>query len=140
MNKESCLVDPIDWNSFKKEISDWASTRALLLEFIEETNLRFCERTFPCHAPRSQSHLNSSPPQNRGECVQELISMGISSRLVTLISRINKHQPLLSSLGILPNQLRIILRNVTPQFEEAFEDISCLLAVHSYQIWKTRKN
>ena len=65
--------------------------------------------------------------------------MGATPRLIRLISRINRHPPLLSSVGILPNQLRLILKETTQHFDEAFEDISFTLLWHGYQIWKTRK-
>ena len=146
LNKESCLIDPIDWTVFKNEILDWATQKSLALEFIEDTGKKFRERTTPAHNPRSRptgrrtsSHVYNlfsvTPP--RSEHTAELLSLGATPRLCTFISRINKHRPLL--VGILPNQLRAILKDSTPYFEEAFEDISYTLVFHSYQIWKTRR-
>src|SRR4051794_12661850 len=42
-------------------------------------------------------------------------------------------------LGILPNQLRSLLRISTPNFGQAFDDIALTLFCHGYQIWKLRK-
>jgi hypothetical protein len=67
------------------------------------------------------------------------VSLGISTRLINLISKVNKHQPLLYAVGILPNQLRVILKETSQHLEEAFEDISYTLTWHGYQIWRTRK-
>ena len=61
---------------------------------------------------------------------------GVPLHIANLISKANRHPPLLSILGILPNQLRNILKLTTPRFDEAFEDIT--LIWHSYQIWKLR--
>ena len=77
--------------------------------------------------------------RNLGKEQLLLIIRAVGQRAEGFISRINKHRPLLSSVGILPNQLRAILKDSTPYFEEAFEDISYTLVFHSYQIWKTRK-
>ena len=64
---------------------------------------------------------------------------GVSVHIAKLIYNFSKHNPLLSTLGILPNQLRSILKLWTPNFEEAFEDIAFTCFFHSYQIWKFRK-
>ncbi len=64
---------------------------------------------------------------------------GVPVHIAKLIYSISKHNPLLSTLGILPNQLRNVLKLWTPNFDEAFEDISFTLLFHSYQIWKVRK-
>ena len=65
---------------------------------------------------------------------------GVPVHIAKLIYNISKHNPLLSTLGILPNQLRNILKLWTPNFEEAFDDIAFTLFFQSYQIWKSRKS
>ena len=64
---------------------------------------------------------------------------GVPVHTANLIYKISKHNPLLSILGVLPNQLRSILKEQTPKFDEAFDDIAFTLFYHSYQIWKLRK-
>ena len=148
LNRESCLIDPIDWNAFKKEFSNWATKHHLNFVIVEHSDLRFRERALPIHDPRSRQ-LTKSKPTNvyslfsststKSEHLEEMLSKGVPHHLIQLISKINKHQPLLSSLGILPNQLRVILKDITPYFDDAFEDISSTLLWYGYQIWKTRK-
>ena len=148
LNKESTLIDPFNWTAFKDEILAWAATNRVLLEINESTDLKFRERTVPSHPPRSRpsfgipltnvySLFSSTPP--RSEFIGELVSIGAAPPLIRLISRINRHPPLLSSVGIIPNQVRLILKETTQHFDEAFEDISFTLLSHGYQIWKTRK-
>mgnify|MGYP001365068229 FL=1 len=77
------------------------------------------------------------PP--RHENLKEMEMKGVPVHIAKLIYSISKRNPLLSTLGILPNQLRNILKLWTPNYDEAFDDIAFTLFFHSYQIWKVRK-
>jgi hypothetical protein len=68
-----------------------------------------------------------------------MVRKGVPVHIAELIYKSNKHNPILTALGILPNQLRSLLKGTTPSFDDAFVDISSTLVQHSYQIWKLRK-
>ena len=55
------------------------------------------------------------------------------------ISKINNHPKGLSLLGILPNQLRGLLKSGGQDADIAFDDISMELFRHGYRIWIQRK-
>jgi hypothetical protein len=69
-----------------------------------------------------------------------MLTKGVPVHIANQISKVNKHHPLLAVLGILPNQLRDLLKATTSTFDEAFEDISFTLFWHGYQIWKLRRS
>ena len=119
------------------------------LRINSTTDSRFRERLVPSHLPRSRGDgkaadsnayqlFSLTPP--RHEHFREMMMKGVPLHLATLMFNASKHDPLLSTLGILPNQLRVILKERTPKFNEAFDDISFTLFRHGYQIWKLRKS
>ena len=81
-----------------------------------------------------------SPTPNYHENVSEMLTKGVPVHIANQISKVNKHHPLLAVLGILPNQLRDLLKTTTSTCDEAFEDISFTLFWHGYQIWKLRRS
>jgi hypothetical protein len=148
VNKESMWTDPIDWSALKEDLRDWSEKVCPNLTINPSTDLRFSERLVPSHSPRSCAHgmegstsiyqfFSLTPPHH--ENLKEMVMKGVPVHIANLIYKIGKHNPLLSSLGILPNQLRNILKLWTPNFDEAFDDIAWTLFFHSYQIWKLRK-
>ena len=84
------------------------------------------------------ANFSLTPP--RHDNLKEMEMKGVPVHIAKLIYNISKHNPLLSTLGILPNQLRNILKLWTPNVEEAFDDIAFTLFFQSYQIWKVRKS
>ena len=141
-------VDPIDWSCFKEDLTVWSEQRCPDLTINSITDLKFSERLAPSHSPRACAHGTErstniynffalTPP--RHENLKEMEMKGVPVHIAKLIYNFSKHNPLLSTLGILPNQLRNILKLWTPNFEEAFDDIAVTLFFHSYQIWKFRK-
>ena len=147
INKVSMWMDPIDWSALKNGLQQWSNTNSLELKFNLTTDARFRERSTPPHLPRTRVaggaqtsnlyHFTSPTPTHKEE-TDEMLMKGVPLHIANLISKANRHPPLLSILGILPNQLRNILKLTTPRFDEAFEDISSTLIGHSYQIWKMR--
>jgi hypothetical protein len=140
--------DPIDWSSFKEDLQEWSGKNCSNLRIVPTTDSKFRERLTPTHLPRSRFSCGgnnagiyqlASVTPTRNENVQEMLMKGVPIHLANLILKIGKHHPLLGILGILPNQLRQILKETTPRFDEAFEDISSTLFWHGYQIWKLRK-
>jgi hypothetical protein len=67
-----------------------------------------------------------------------LLLHGIPIDDAKLIAKINQHNPNLSMIGILPNQLRQVLKRVN-QNDNGFEELSKELFWKGYGIWKIRK-
>ena len=57
----------------------------------------------------------------------------------SLINKINDHNPFLSIIGILPNQLRILAKQTNNDGDKTFEEVSRKLFWNGYNIWKKRK-
>ena len=148
INKESMLLDPIEWSVVKRDLREWAKGNNLILEIPAVANKRFLERTPLSHLPRkgheptevmSVYHFFVPEKRSREENVTEMLRMGIPLELAKLLEKINNHSSWLSTLGILPNQLRSLLKTTTDQYDEAFQDISNTLFWQGYQIWKERR-
>ena len=149
MNKKSMVLDPIDWPRFKDEILEWAALLQLEITIPEWTNQLFLERSLPLRGTRVPVNLT---PYDLGHvyrffnpfvprrCEQKhMIDCGIPSDLAGLLDRANRHDRFLSTLGILPNQLRTILKRLTDHHAEAWLDISKTLFWSGYAIWKRRQ-
>jgi hypothetical protein len=68
-----------------------------------------------------------------------LLTHGIPLNIASKISKINNHNKDLCMLGILPNQLRDLLKLHNPaNYDVAFEDFSRELFWHGYKIWLAR--
>jgi len=122
LNKESLVLDPIDWVLTCSRLHDWSN----LIAIDKLTDSLFRERV-PVKGICRASALNRSTSSMKGftgsvfsfhrplsQTVngQLLKSCLVSSRVRTTISNINKHRFSLLALGILPNQLRRLLRPV----------------------------
>jgi len=68
-----------------------------------------------------------------------LLSSGIPLEFAKIITQINNHDRNLCVLGILPNQLRYLLKISNGDGNTAFELISKEMFWSSYMIWKKRK-
>jgi hypothetical protein len=141
------VEDPIDWSAFKHDFKDWSEKFSPNLT-ISPTDLKFSERLAPSHSPRSCAHgmegstsvyqfFSLTPPHH--EHLEEMIMKGVPIPIANLIYKIGKHNPLLSSLGILPNQLHNILKLCSSNFDEAFDDIGWTLFFHSYHLEISQK-
>ena len=148
LNRESMLIDPIDWPIFKQELVGWANVYCLSLVISTITDELFNERTPLSHFPRAQLKRDSErsgiyhffdperKPQNE---VNHLLSCGIPLESAKLINKVNCHDRGLSLIGILPNQLRSLLKQTQQDADVAFEAISKELFWKGYAIWKIRK-
>ena len=142
-------IDPINWSAFKEAFRDWSNKNCPNLTVTQVIDNRFCERLSPSHPPRSRAtgkvnipniYHFGSPTPNHTENVNEMLAKGVPIHIAKQISKVNKHHPLLAVLGILPNQLRDLLKTTVSTCDEAFEDISFTLFWHGYQIWKLRRS
>ena len=52
LNRESMLLDPIDWSSLKADLRDWAIAHSRSIEIPEYTDNRFRERVPASYKPR----------------------------------------------------------------------------------------
>ena len=115
----------------------------------ELTDLLFRERPNVTLSPRSQSgpspaessiyHFFDSRLPMRNE-IGHLMNRGMHEGEATLIDKTNRHNKVLSALGILPNQLRTLLKNtIGDKTEEALTDFRRSLFFSGYRVWKRRK-
>ena len=151
-NKESMVVDPIDWELFRERVSLWANGwRGGGVSFPDESDAMFRERVPLNHKPRSATNPEifrqlSSPSLysfwNAHASHDSIKARSISSlppEIATLIDRTNKHPKFLSILGIIPNELRTLVKSACVSHEEALTDISRTLFFAGYRIWKLRQ-
>ena len=118
LNKESMVIDPIQWDSFTSKIRCWSQYWPPdSVSLSQRTCDLFRERVSLSHLPRTLS----KQPQNvilkssSALCFYDAFSSkrpitasatSIPSWAVKLFNKINKHPCFLGVLGILPNQLR----------------------------------
>ena len=142
------LLDPINWSTLKCDLQEWADHEQLALSIPDWADKLFLERTTASHSARVHpTTLVTSPsvyhffdarvPQRKEE--KHMIDCGVPADLAWLIDGANHHDKFLSILGILPNQLRTLLRQSTVECEKAWIEISHTLFWAGYNIWKKRK-
>jgi len=147
INQESMLIDPIQWEVFKKALLTWAERSCPNLSIPELTDNLFNERIPLHHSPRAR-HIIDSPPSGiyhffdhgvkpRFE-TNHLISCGIPIEEAKLINKLNAHDRNLSMVGILPNQIRRLQKN-RDEGDKTFEELSKELFWQGYNIWNKRK-
>ncbi len=145
-NKESLQIDPINWERFVNRIHEWCD----LISIPKLTDALFRERVTLPHPPRPLSKhpqsvtLNSTSlinfydafaPAERSQNVGS-----IPPRAGELITQMNRHPRFLSLLGILPNQLRTLLKESSHENrEEAILDLSRTLFFAGFRIWDKRQ-
>ena len=147
VNKESMQLDPIDWPAFKSDLTEWAHSLHIELSIPDWTNKLFLERAFPTHHPRASEEGHESgcvyqfldPFALRRSEEKHMIECGVPANLARLLDRANRHDYALSTLGILPNQLRTILQESTESPEEVWLDVNRTMFWAGYDIWKKRK-
>ena len=142
------LFDPVDFAKFLQHIKVWANHSELLV-IPPKTEALFCERELPHHSPRALSNLAFKPdpsvfnfyvaaPQVASSKSKGLL---LPPAIAGLIDRINLHNPFLSILGILPNQLRSLLKIYNlPHYDDALVEISQSLFFAGFRIWQKRQS
>jgi hypothetical protein len=148
LNKESMLIDPIDWPALKEELRSWSNEHCSGMVIPELTDQLFRERTCGTHSPRIRSvplpSVSSmfqffdarSPSRND---TQYLKSRGLNQGEAALVQKINRHNKFLSVLGILPNQLRKLMKDSCDNTDEVILDLKKTLFFAGYGIWKRRR-
>ena len=150
LNRESLLIDPIDWDQLKHELSEWAHEAKVKLEISIATDNLFSERTLRTHKARSSSKQEArnrslyhffDPHQTQNNELEHLLHQGIPFDIAGKINSVNNHNADLSLIGILPNKLRSLLKlNNQDNYDQAFEDISKTLFWQGYSLWNKRKH
>jgi hypothetical protein len=148
LNQESMLIDPIQWEDFKKTLLGWAEKNCPNLMIPELTDNLFNERIPLSHSPRARQepsfpqsdvyHFFIPTSEPRIE-TNHLFSQGIPRDYAKTIARINSHNRNLSMIGILPNQIRRLLKENNMNENVAFEELSREIFWGGYEIWKKRK-
>ena len=150
MNKQSALIDPINWEFFKSRLFKWSEDwRPGLVTVSEQTNFLFTERTPLLHSPRAlskqQNNLFQQPCSiiNFFDAYSPRKSYALNSlppRVAALIGQMNRHPTFLGVLGILPNQLRSLLKETgCEDREEILLDLSRTLFFAGFRVWKKRQ-
>ena len=149
MNKESMLTDPINWIEFKDCLTKWSGDwPPELLSISAQSDALFSERSPPVHSPRALSKhplnvLQSSTIINFFDAYRPKKPSrppSLPPRAAALIGQMNRHPPFLGLLGILPNQLRALLKETGHEHrEEALLDLSHTLFFAGYRVWKKRQ-
>ena len=149
-NKESMARDPINWEIFRVNLQTWAQDWAPdLLTIPHLTDALFRERTHLQHSPRALSNqplnvfLSSTSSINFYDAFASRTSTTLNSipfRAAELIRNANRHPHFLGVLGILPNQLRTLLKESGHEGrEEALIDISRTLFFAGFRVWTKRQ-
>jgi hypothetical protein len=149
VNKESLVLDPIDWSLTCSHLKNWSKniridsftdalfrerspinreSRASSLNLLTNSMRNPSSNVFSFHLPLSQSYDN-----------RDLKSCIISSFERKAITKTNKHKFSLLALGILPNQLRRLLRPNMGTCESVLSELQNICFWGGYQIWRTRK-
>jgi hypothetical protein len=149
-NKESMAIDPINWEQFLHKIKclsqNWAHDSLII---SSSTDALFRERTNLPHSPRVLSKqpvnvfLNSSSTINFYDAFAPKTPAPMSSipaRPAELIRKVNQHSCFLGILGILPNHLRILLKESGfERREEALLELNRSLFFAGFRIWTKRQ-
>ena len=133
----------------KHGLQEWGRLSSLDIHIPKETDNLFCERIPLGHPPRILAFRDQAVSSNvyrffdpESPCVPEtdhLLSCGIPFDMAQRINKINNHPRGLSLLGILPNQIRSLLKLCGQEADVATDEISMKLFEYGYKIWTSRK-
>ena len=154
-NKLSLQIDPVDWNLVTQELLYWSKMNTKSLpNFRQLTQEKFQERVTLSHSPRSFSQFNSAqfkpsnnffhsydftlPPQHDVETAKKYIT---DPNHAKLLSRINQHNRLAGTLGILPNHLIQLLRLTNREsLDNITEELRFTTFWATYDLWNRRQS
>ena len=148
LNRRSLVLDPIDWFGLRNDLIEWADSKNIHIVIPKLTDARFRERLIPSSNTRPGIIKNPAPSVlhffdgrvKRSEETRHLLKAGVSLHAATLINKINKHDPVLSALGILPNHIRQLMKGSVNDINGALLDLSKTLFWKGYHIWKKRRS
>ena len=151
MNKESMLFDPINWVLFKSRLFKWSENWPPgLLSIPDHTDALFNERSALLHPPRALSKqplhvsmrsttiinfFDAHAPKKPSKHIP------LPPRAADLIGQMNRHPTFLGLLGILPNQLRSLLKESGHEHrEEVLLDLNKTLFFAGFRVWSKRQH
>jgi hypothetical protein len=147
-NKESLQVDPINWEKFTSKLYQCLNDEFITIPTMTEALFR--ERITLQHSPRILSKqaeniiLKSCSLINFYDAFaptdKSLNIDSIPPIAAKLINQMNRHSRFLSLLGVIPNQLRTLLKeNDYENREEILLDLSRTLFFAGFRIWDQRR-
>ena len=149
-NKASLQVDPINWESFTRDLTLWSQSNTKFPPIISDTtSKKFEQRMLPSHSGRSfntQGNLvfKSSNnffhyydytflPENETHMMKTYVR---NPKDLELLASINQHDRLAGALGILPNHLIQLLRLSDPEnLARITDDLRFTTFWSTYSIW-----
>ena len=146
LNKESMLIDPIFWTAFCVKLREWSHQNRVPATIPERTDWLFKERRNPDRQARMVTiplpEIETTPYPFFMPYALGSLNLGNDVSIERkLFSKIERHPPLAALLGILPNQLRELLKKQKMKNrEEALTDLSLSMFWQGYMIWKRRKH
>jgi len=141
--------DPINWAAVVERLQEWCPE----VEIPKSTDSLFRERVVPTHLPRSLP-LNRLTRQLRADIpgvfsfhrphahavdAKQLRRANLPPIVSSALIKINRHKFSLLALGILPNELRKLVRKEKADSEACLDHLRKIFFWGSYRIWKTRK-
>jgi hypothetical protein len=153
-NKASLQRDPINWETLKNDLLQWAQQNTRYLPTLSTlTDQKFSQRIIPSHSPRSfntDRNYVFKPSNNffhyydfsfpPGDETQSMKSHVPEPTHLELLSRINHHDRLAGTLGILPNHLIKLLKLTNPEdLTKIIDDLRFTTFWTTYSIWTKRQ-
>ena len=153
-NKASLQRDPINWETLKSDLLQWAQQNTRYpITLSTLTDQKFSQRITPTHSARSfntdrnyvfKSSNNffhyydfSFPP---GDETQSMKTHVPEPTHLELLSRINHHDRLAGTLGILPNHLIKLLKLTNQEdLTKIIDDLRFTTFWTTYSIWTKRR-
>jgi len=151
-NKASLQIDPIDWNAMSHALMAWSHENTKSPPTLNDlTSKKFGQRVTPSHSPRSfNTDITFKPssnffhyydfalsPENEANTMKTYVP---NPDHLELLSKLNQHDRLAGTLGILPNHLIQLLRLTNPEDStKIIHDLRFATFWSTYRIWSKRQ-
>ena len=154
-NKASLQVDPINWDVMTRDLTVWSQQNAKCSAIICNSSYqKFAQRITPTHRFRSfntktniEFHSSNNfyhyydfsfPPEDESNSMKPYVP---DASHLELLSRINQHDRLAGSLGIVPNHLIQLLRVTNPNsVNKIVNDLRFSTFWSTYNLWIKRQS
>ena len=143
-------IDPINWTALTHDITQWSHAHAKFPPALSAiTTKKFEQRILPSHSSRSVNTKNSLafrpsnnffhyydytfPPEDETNAMKTYVR---NPNDLALLSRINQHDRLAGTLGILPNHLiQLIRSHDSENLKKIVNDLRITTFWSTYNIW-----
>ena len=154
-NKASLQIDPIDWGAMSRELMTWSQENTRSTPTINPiTSQKFAQRMIPSHSARcfnTQTNVIFKPsnnffhyydysflPENETNSMKTYVG---HPEDLELLSRMNQHDRLAGTLGILPNHLIKLLGFTNPEDStKIISDLRFTTFWSTYRVWTKRQS